>query len=315
MNKIVFLFLFSIFLLQNATAQKHPWEEFGYKPRVKTLSNGKYEEFHDQDTIVKIGSAIFDRYNGKLLGKVQNDTLYMKPYVVSRWISPDPLTEEFPDWNPYNYVKNNPILRIDPDGRLDDIYVFDESGNYSYKIKQEGEHVGRVEGENGFDFKFVDPENDPKDIEKGYITKIKVAGDEEISSRLDDSGVNEKENQDNKFIYALKEGSVKGAIIAEDVFGDDSGSSQMDYFKKSSYNGEKIDFNTLYVTKTKSGTYAHNDFNYGNFLWGAGMKTLGFSKLTARIGAHVNSVMTGDGLDSKDDQKSIKIGIEWEKEH
>lgn len=65
------------------------------------------------DTIVEIGSALFDRKNAKIIGIVEYDTLYseadMKPYIISRWISPDPLAEEYSSWSPYNYVANNPI--------------------------------------------------------------------------------------------------------------------------------------------------------------------------------------------------------------
>ena len=40
---------------------------------------------------------------------------YYEP-VVSRWLSVDPLAEKYPGWTPYNYVMNNPIRFIDPDG-------------------------------------------------------------------------------------------------------------------------------------------------------------------------------------------------------
>lgn len=35
-----------------------------------------------------------------------------------RFLSLDPLAAEFPSWSPYNYVLDNPIVLIDPDGRM-----------------------------------------------------------------------------------------------------------------------------------------------------------------------------------------------------
>jgi RHS repeat-associated protein len=46
---------------------------------------------------------------------------------IGRFITVDPLIEER-DWlTPYNYVQNNPLLRIDPDGRSDDIIDIEKS--------------------------------------------------------------------------------------------------------------------------------------------------------------------------------------------
>jgi RHS repeat-associated protein len=35
---------------------------------------------------------------------------------ISIWLSTDPLLEKYPNWNPYNYVMQNPINLIDPTG-------------------------------------------------------------------------------------------------------------------------------------------------------------------------------------------------------
>jgi hypothetical protein len=45
----------------------------------------------------------------------------------------------------------------------------------------------------------------------------------------------------------------------------------------------------LYLTETKSGAIAHNNKNFGNFLWGAGASRLGFSEGVAKMGAHYNN--------------------------
>lgn len=37
--------------------------------------------------------------------------------TLGRWISPDPKSEKFSKWSPFNYCLNNPVSLIDPDGR------------------------------------------------------------------------------------------------------------------------------------------------------------------------------------------------------
>lgn len=39
--------------------------------------------------------------------------------VIAKWISVDPKASERVSLTPYNFVQNNPMLRIDPDGQLD----------------------------------------------------------------------------------------------------------------------------------------------------------------------------------------------------
>ncbi|WP_024770720.1 RHS repeat domain-containing protein [Aquimarina macrocephali] len=50
--------------------------------------------------------------------------------AIGRWMSPDPLSEEFSSWSPYNSMMNNPINLIDPDGRAAFSPIYDTGGNF-----------------------------------------------------------------------------------------------------------------------------------------------------------------------------------------
>lgn len=100
----------------------NPFAKFGYKAKVATLSKGKYLEVHDLDSIVTIGSVRFHVDKKEIVGFVEPDTIngeYARPVgdIASRWLSPDPLAEEFTSWSPYNFVYNSPLSYVDPDGR------------------------------------------------------------------------------------------------------------------------------------------------------------------------------------------------------
>jgi RHS repeat-associated protein len=63
------------------------------------------------------------KFNGKELDEETGFYYYGARYYnpkFSIWLSVDPLAEEFPNWNPYNYCMENPINLIDPTGMSPD---------------------------------------------------------------------------------------------------------------------------------------------------------------------------------------------------
>ncbi|PKP20330.1 MAG: hypothetical protein CVU05_09340 [Bacteroidetes bacterium HGW-Bacteroidetes-21] len=136
-NNMKRLFLISAILICYTLANaQNPFEAYGYTPKIATLSQGKYNEFHDLDTIVQIGTVLFNTKSKQIVAFLQTDTLYseatLQPDIVSMWMSPDPLSDEYPSNSPYMYCLGNPIVLIDPDGRYVDWYLSLKSGQVEH---------------------------------------------------------------------------------------------------------------------------------------------------------------------------------------
>ena len=129
---LLFLFSFSVLSAQEKLSKEekarrekniqagNPFAKYGSKAPVATLSKGKYLEVHDLDSIVTIGTSRWDVDNKKIVGDIVIDSLNVDAQPIGdapgMWMSPDPLSEEFPEWSPYTYVKDNPMRYTDPTG-------------------------------------------------------------------------------------------------------------------------------------------------------------------------------------------------------
>lgn len=125
MNYFHSLSLFCLLALTSILHAQSPSTEYGVKAKLLTLSDGKYDEYFSEDSILQIGTVLFNTNTDKIVAFIRQDTSYseatLKPEVSSRWLSPDPLAAKYPYCSPYNFALNDPILYLDPDGR--DVFI------------------------------------------------------------------------------------------------------------------------------------------------------------------------------------------------
>lgn len=127
----------------------NPYSVFGYQGKVlkteEEISGKQMLEIINQDTSNQIKTIALDTKNGKVLYYdknnflIKSDTLYSE--MVLRFLSPDPNEKNYPSLSPYNFVNNNPINAIDPDGR-DIIFI----NGFSYHDNNNQFHGGSLNG-------------------------------------------------------------------------------------------------------------------------------------------------------------------------
>jgi Effector protein len=116
-----YLLTLLMFVTGYVHAQDNPYAIFGYKPKTILKDEPEHLKVFNKDTTSLYHAFEFDAEaknvliygkNGSILKtvKVENNETY-------RFMSIDPMSEKYYDQSPYNYVLNNPIKYVDPDGR------------------------------------------------------------------------------------------------------------------------------------------------------------------------------------------------------
>jgi uncharacterized protein RhaS with RHS repeats len=128
----------------------------------------------------------------------------------------DPLAEQYESWSTYQYVRNNPILRIDPDGMSDDEYEFTSRGDIKdvkktetdsfHKIDSKGNRIEGISLELGK--KVVEGQFTLKTTSSTEVNFLKVTGDESATKIFEHLAKNTTESK-TEFGLA-KVGSIEG---------------------------------------------------------------------------------------------------------
>lgn len=146
MRAAKFLSAILLFLISfTISAQEYnPFKSIGKKAKILTLSKGKYVEFFDYDTIQRIGTVLINIRTKKIVKLLDAEQTFKKfsdNSGTSRWYSPDPLADKFASLSPYNFVENNPINMIDPDGREAKDWYKDKKGvmQFDPTVKNQGD--------------------------------------------------------------------------------------------------------------------------------------------------------------------------------
>jgi len=116
-NVLLTLLLVILVIPANSQTAKNPFSKYGYDVLMATSSRGEFEEFHDENDIVEIGSLLFNTKTNQIVKILEKGETTMDISPATAAMSIDPLCEKYYWISPYVYVANNPMKFIDPDGR------------------------------------------------------------------------------------------------------------------------------------------------------------------------------------------------------
>ena len=107
------------------------------------------EVFLDRRSTLEDWNTLY-KFSGKELGPATGLYYFGVRYYYPRtsvWLEVDPLADKYPEKTPYHYCSNNPVMKIDPDGR--DEYELNKKGNIVNQIENKSEDSFHMVDKNG----------------------------------------------------------------------------------------------------------------------------------------------------------------------
>lgn len=176
-------------------------------------------------------------------------------------------------------------------------FLFDEGGAFLSRIDGSNEQVEfcRGFGREPVRAAFADPVQDPTLIDTRSCVQTISRADVELSMQIVDAYGSWHHGLVRGCVYLLKESGYGGLI-------DPAVNAEHQVFP-----------GVWYISETpKEGSLAHNNFNCGNFLWGAAAHATGVPLWVTLVGTHFNNFFLSPDnkghLDDKDDVLSIRAG-------
>ena len=222
------------------------------------------------------------------------------------------MAEEHPQFSPYSFCMGDPVNFGDYNG-MDTLYfIMNEDGrtaNFDERRSSDGEHVGIIkdgEGNTLHQFSFIyqkdadrfkrkDNLSDEAMLDKSLLTGVCLIDKETLKSQIESVpgwlGSLPFQYRSLSLAYALTQsrGSDKTLDFVNYPF---------------------IQDRPGHLFIPEDGTkIAHDSFNFGNYLWGAGMRRLGIPLSVSLIGGNIDNLMHHKfQFDSADDMTSISLG-------
>lgn len=112
------LLLTSLALVFKTVTAQNLYASIGKETPMLTLSEGIYQEFIPNDTIIEIGTVLFNRVTNEVVRFIgpQEKVERTKKDVSSRFLSIDPIGRKYPELTPYQFASYTPIQAVDLDG-------------------------------------------------------------------------------------------------------------------------------------------------------------------------------------------------------